>query len=186
MKSVKRLTLFASLVLAAAAIMAAPASAMKWNWTGFANLNGTLTLKKGGASPVQCTVNTNEQFAEPEAEFLEIGAGFYTNHVTTCANGLQWEWTVLHSSITKALGGGKYSLCCFRANEGYENLAPWSGTKYFLTLVNEPTWLNGSSTSPSYIEFNETKVGRTNTGYDVTATGKLEVKRLSGYLYIVP
>jgi hypothetical protein len=185
MKGIKRLTVVASLALIAAAVTAAPASAMHWSSTGFTKLNGTLTLKRAGGSPVNCTVSATSDVAEPEAGWLTMGE-FYLSHTTTCANGLTWEWKDW-GEVVGALSSGTAPVCCYSApSEGFSSAVPWAGKEYFAYWAPTPeTFVNGSGTSHSYIEFGNDTIGQTLQGELVTATGKLEIKRSTGALLTI-
>jgi len=171
MKLIKRLTIVASLALVVAAVSAASASAAKWNYEGFVTIKGPVTLKKNAALPVSCELSGEGYVFNEGTSAYIIPNWPYTYN--KCANGLYFGWTVPEDGEARLEGGHwtvSFAACC----EGGAD-APWTGRDWW--GGSRPEFVNGSGTTASYINFNETKLGVTNYGETLTATGKVKVTR---------
>jgi len=177
MKLIKRLTIVASLALVVAAVSAASASAAKWNYEGYATIKGTVTLKKNGASPVNCELSI-EPWVWNEGGAAHISP-FWPYTFNKCANGLYFGWTMPEEGQA-LLEGGHWTVPISSCCEGGD--APWTGRRWF--GESRPEFVNGSGTTPSYINFKETKLGITDFGETLTATGKVNVTRYGGLLIV--
>lgn len=187
MKSIKRLTVLASLALAAMAVTAAPALAegLKWNATGLAGVKGTLTLKKNGTSAVNCELSGQANAWNEEAQAMIEGFNNVWPYVNTkCANGEWFSWDIEGPMQEgEAEGEVVYNVGFFQPCCG-EGSAPWTGRTW--AGYSEPIFTNGSGSTPSSIDFNETVIGITNYNETITATGKLNVTRSGGLLTVGP
>lgn len=182
MRHVKKMTLVAALTVLATASIAASASAAEWSSTGFTKVSGTLTLKKAGASPVECTIPST---LSNVSAALSHGSLFGPRTVT-CSNGLSWTWDDWGYAVAE---GGKFRICCHGAPQfGSGYAVPWAEKTYRNGgPMGEATWVNGSGSSHSYVQFTETVIGITEQSENITATGKLQIEKSNGALLtIVP
>jgi hypothetical protein len=179
-KLLKRLAVVVSLAVVVGATMASPAFATgtKWNVTGSANIKGSLTLKKNGGSAVTCTVTATGAVPTNEEGFAFLYSYNWEN-LSKCSNGSLWGWG-LENKVEAS--GGKLTLgfdtCCV------PHASPWSTGGGIWQGGGEVPFTNGSGTTNSHIDFNETEIGFNSWGESVTATGKLEIYRSGGLLTV--
>ncbi|MDX6635467.1 MAG: hypothetical protein QOF06_1670 [Solirubrobacterales bacterium] len=179
----KRLMLVASMALIAGALMAAPAfaSGVKWSatGTGVMGMKGTLTLKKNGGSAITCTLNATGEPKNVEsggswsAKYL-LGPGNNVNNfnwMTKCSNGGTFEYNAWGEGFEG--GPGEFRINGFPEFWSPAS-SPWGGT-YIPDGELEYQFVNGSGSSYSYVSFNETLIGYTDSAALITATGKLEI-----------
>jgi hypothetical protein len=178
-KSLKRLIAMSALVVAVGALMASPAfaSGVKWNATGGFTMKGSLTLKKAGESAVTCNLSSSAAAFNEENKATFATTSYPVK--TVCTNGESFWWGA-QGSVQYT--GSEYLFNYF-GTSGLPLAAPWKERTWTGGAV--PTFNNGSGATASHIDFSETKIGSTNKGEAITATGKIEMYRSGGALLTV-
>jgi hypothetical protein len=159
----------------ALALTAPVASAWTPENEGF-NVQGTLTLKRGGTDARTCSVPSGGDFGKVfSGDRFEIqGSYYWESLLLKCTNGLNLKWYgfsgdgfLKEGKQMMAIVGRTFPVADSATNPWGESFA-WSPT----TTANL-AWNNATAVTASNVVFSETKIGTTASGSSVTASGTL-------------
>jgi hypothetical protein len=137
--------------------------------------SGTLTFERDGGSAKTCTVNHSASTA---------GNSFWSNLLfgwtVPCGKELM-SWYPLGWAESDGEGGYELLISDARAG-GSSQSSPWGSSPAWYPVVETITvpFSNASGGTPSHVTFDDTYLGDTTYGEEMTATGTLNVLTSDG------